>query len=108
MYLRLSFVRTVGQSHGSPSTCVSSRRGRPQCSPAGAGISAGVARSFGGGAVGALWLPWEIGRVQTSVREGHPESECSLRRHLDSVGPDRPRAVYQVVNVNTDSEPKVA
>ena len=64
--------------------------------------------------------------------------ECSLRRHLDSVGPDspirdivdrchvweshaedmdnlrnchspdRPQVVYQVVNVNTDSDPKVA
>ena len=66
------------------------------------------------------------------------QTECSLRRHLDGVGPntpirdivdrcrmweshaddtdnlrnchspDRPRVVYQVVNVNTDSEPKVS
>ena len=67
---------------------------------------------------------------------GH--AECSLCRHLDSVGPDtpirdivdscrvweshaedtdswggchepeRPRAVHQVVDVNTDSKPEVA
>ena len=66
------------------------------------------------------------------------QAECSLRRHLNSVGPDtpirdivdscrvweshaedtdswggchepeHPRAVYQVVDVNTDSKPKVA
>ena len=66
------------------------------------------------------------------------QAQCSLRRHLDSVGSDtpirvivdrcrvweshaedtdswgvchkseRPRAVYQVVNVNTDNKPKVA
>ena len=61
------------------------------------------------------------------------EAECSLRRHLDSVGPDtpirdivdrcrvweshaeelgstspeRPRAVYQVVNENMDSQQEV-
>ena len=59
--LRLLFVRTDGTGHGSTSACVPPRRGRPQRNPAGAGIPAGVARGFGGGAVGALYLPWEIG-----------------------------------------------
>ena len=66
------------------------------------------------------------------------QAECSLRRHLDSVGPDtpirdivdrcrvweshaedtdrwgvrheseRPRAVYQVASVDSDNKPKVA
>ena len=50
MYLRLEFVQTDGTdgSHGSPTADASSRRGCSQRSPAGAGIPAGVARSFGG------------------------------------------------------------
>ena len=45
------------RSHGSPAAGVSSRRGRSQRSPAGPGIPSGVARSFGRGILGTLWLP---------------------------------------------------
>ena len=57
----------MGRRHGRASAGVSPRKGRPQRGPVGAGITAGVARSFGGGTVGALWLPGPIGRIQTSV-----------------------------------------
>ena len=41
----------------------SPRRGHPQRGPTGAGTPAGVTRSFGEGAIGTLWLSWEIGEL---------------------------------------------
>ena len=41
----------------------SPRRGHPQRGLTGAGTPAGVTRSFGEGAIGTLWLSWEIGEL---------------------------------------------
>ena len=164
----------MGRSHGRTSACVSPRRGRPQRSPAGAGIPAGfevmvgallehygspgrlaeyrrqferASRSPGDDpSVFAIELETLARRVFANVNASvrlqlvrdrfiAGQAECSLRRHLDSVGPDtpirdivdscrvweshvedtdswggchepeRPGVVYQVVD---DSKPKVA
>ena len=60
----------MGRSHGSPTACVSSRRGRSQRSPAGVNAS--------------VRLQLVLDRFIAGL------AECSLRRHLDSEEPDTP------------------
>ena len=165
----------MGRSHGSSSACVSPRRGRPQRSPAGAGIPGVLPGVLVGALLEHYGSPGRLSEyrrqferasrspvddpsvfaieLETLARRAfadvnasvslqlvrdrfiNGQAECSLRRHLDSVGPDtsirdivvsccvweshadntdsweschepeRPRVVYHVVD---DSKPKVA